>query len=373
MAGILDKKSRLFDYQFTLNGKKQMQNNDLRFVYATISDKSIVYTADDEKSIDNKSKIDGSEFFYLPLEVSVKDNNDFSKEFKFDPDSKTYSDKYTFNIVNNNLVQSGYEALKTYSISSKIKNQGIILTKSGLMPDTLTFKIISSNEDSSFNFKNTVNINKYPTILNVNTSVKNIEPLQNDKRFSEKINFLKMPPVNDVGESVFNTNRFPSVVEFNKKSNIDFIFRSFKEKITFENENSREKTLSDILSVMEKSKQILKKEYSLIEEDDLDTFFLEMFEINVDETGKSTPEGVLEKLLFVNLGEIFDVYKDAYKKIYLVGKVMYNEKELEEIDDIKNKNEVVDKIIGNESGYRYKNYALSNLYSFVNMFTIVVE
>ena len=46
MSGILDKKSRIFDFVITNNGREQIENNDIRYKYASFSDKSIVYTKD---------------------------------------------------------------------------------------------------------------------------------------------------------------------------------------------------------------------------------------------------------------------------------------------------------------------------------------
>ena len=50
MSGILDRKSRIIDYSLTENGRSQIQTGDIRFVYATASDKSILYEKDFEKS-----------------------------------------------------------------------------------------------------------------------------------------------------------------------------------------------------------------------------------------------------------------------------------------------------------------------------------
>ena len=50
MSGILDKKSRIFDFVITKNGRAQLEDNDIRYKYATFSDRSIVYTKDFEAS-----------------------------------------------------------------------------------------------------------------------------------------------------------------------------------------------------------------------------------------------------------------------------------------------------------------------------------
>ena len=369
MAGILDKKSRLFDYQLTTDGRKQIQRNDLRFVYASFSDSSIVYNEDESKLGLFKNKIDGSEDFFLPLESTTKENTTFVKEFKLNREEKSYNDVFTFNIEQD-LMTSAKSKINEISISSKIINQQILTRKTGLSPETFTFKIQSTNESGEFNFKNTRNINLYPTILNSHTSVRNIQPIYNDKRFSEKINFMKMSPVNVNGEKVFEDSSFIGLEEFNNKSNVDFIFKAFDEKITFSNENDREKSISDIINVMNSSNNIIKKTYDLVEEDSSDTLFLEMFEVE----NKTSSEGRLEKLIFIKLGEIFNNVENAYKDVYLVGKIKYNNRELEEEKiDINDQIKKLEQVFNNELSYKFVNSLLSNYYSFVNMFVIVAE
>ena len=43
MSGILDKKQRLVDFILTADGYKQVENGDLRFIYATLTDKDAIY------------------------------------------------------------------------------------------------------------------------------------------------------------------------------------------------------------------------------------------------------------------------------------------------------------------------------------------
>lgn len=373
MAGILDKKSRLFDYQITTNGRSQIQNNDIRYTYATFSDSSIVYYKDYDKTKDYKREVDGSEFYYLPLESTTKENVEFVREFKFNEENKSYTDLYSFNNSQSNLslIDFSKEKVKEISISKKVQDQKIILTKSGFSPDTFSFKMDSSLENGEFNFRNTVNINNYPTILNTTTTIKNVSPIYNDKRFSNKINFMKMPPVNQDDEDVFERSSFVGLEEFDRKSSLDFLFKSFNENVTFQNESSREKSIKNILSTLENSKEILKKEYYLNEEDNIDTMFLEMFE--VQENSNNT---ILEKLIHVKVEEIFDEVTGKYKTIYMIGKVKYNNRELnlEEIKaNLKDNLRKFNAAFNDSDGYDFKIYKLSNFYSFINMFILVAE
>lgn len=375
MAGILDKKSRLFDYQLTTDGRRQIKNNDLRFVYASFSDKSIVYLEDEEKSIDKKNIIDGSEKLFLPLESTTKENSTLVNEFKFTftPTEKSYTDLYDFSVdESSSFIDIAKNKVIKESIGTKISNEKIILTKSGFSPSTFSFKIITTSENSEFNFKNTLNINQYPTILTATTSVNNIASVYNDKRFFHKINFMKMPPINNSEQDVFERNSFKDLVSFDNKSNIDFMFKSFDEKITFQNENDRKKSIKDMIDVMNNSKEFIKKEYHLIEEDNIDTFFIEMFEANqIDDNN-----GQLEKLLFIKLEEIYDNYTNSYKDVYLVGKLKYNNREInitEEKENLKEEFRKFNLAYNDSDGYEFKIYKLSHLFSFINMFVIVAE
>ena len=72
MSGILNKKERIIDFKITENGRSQMQNGDIRYRYASLSDKSILYTKDHDVSLNNKADISNAEFNYLPLEARTK-------------------------------------------------------------------------------------------------------------------------------------------------------------------------------------------------------------------------------------------------------------------------------------------------------------
>ena len=67
MAGILDKKERILDVILTEEGYKQTQLGDVRFVYATFSDKDTIYHHDENNNFlsGNLSfKLEASSNFY---------------------------------------------------------------------------------------------------------------------------------------------------------------------------------------------------------------------------------------------------------------------------------------------------------------------
>ena len=378
MSGILDKKSRVFDYVLTQEGLRQIQKNDLRYRYASVSDADIVYEKDYQKSEIYKNNIDQSRDFNLPLESSPGGAYTFSNEFKFDETTKEYSDKYLFNIDTNNFTDSEIDQIyldksDAIGIGSKIKNQKIILTKSGLSPVSLDFKITSNISENTFDFKNPLVVNKYPTILNGKTSVKNTKPILRDKRFSNKTNFMRLSPELVNGDKIFDEKVFFGQEEYEVLSNVDWMFKLFNEKINFNNPNDRESTIKDIVTVMSNSDNILRKEYEIIEEDNVDTFFIEMFESSTDENRNNV---LLDKLLFIHLTGYYDSVDSNYKDVYLIGKLVYNNKEFDTRYDIMKMPDFLKKFnsaFNTPENYEGKILKLSNYYSFINMFVLVAE
>lgn len=378
MSGILDKKSRVFDYVLTSEGLRQIQKNDLRYRYASLSDASIIYEKDFEKSEINKNNIDQSRLYNLPLETSTSGSYTFSNEFKFDEKTKKYTDTYSFEIdsqldlTNTTEVDNLFlDKVEEVSIGTKIKGQNILLTKSGISPDTLSFKISSNITEGFFDFKNKKVLNSYPTLLNVQTSIKNTKPLSEDKRFSNKTNYMRLSPINNNEEKIFNEQDFFKQEEYTNLSNIDWMFKLFNEKINFNNSNSRETTIKDIVTVMSSSKNLLKKVYEIVEEDNIDTFFIEMFETEKNENSID-----LEKLLFIHLAGYYDNVDSTYKDVYLIGKIIYNNKEFDIKYDKFKLTENLKKfnsLFNIPENYEGKILKLSNLYSFLNMFVLIAE
>jgi hypothetical protein len=396
MAGILDKKSRFIDYKLTVNGRTQLTYDDLRFKFASFSDKSIIYEKDDVKSLSNKANIDGSEKYFLPLEVTTNDSDTISNEFKFDSAKNTYNDVYLISdtnkivdgITSDEIIDLSKNKINEISIGENIKSQNIILKKSSITPELLGFKIQTNTGNNAFDFLNTNVVNSYPTIVNENSDIKSIASIYFDKRFESKNNFLKIPPINKDGSKVFEDRIF----EFSKvkkvKSSIDFLFKAYSERITLDDENNRDKTLKNIVDSLSLSERIFKKEYFLNEEDDKDTFILELFEIS------DTPDFInstleIEKLLFIKVGDVYDNLKSTYKTVYMAGKVLYNDR-LSEIPEeiqyfIRNENidiqglhaenpdVLTNRMFGTPNNYESKIFKLSALYSFLNMFIIVAE
>ena len=93
MSGILDKKSRIIDFVITENGREQIESGDIRYKFASFSDKSIVYTKNHDLSLLKKADITDADFNFIPLEASTKLHDEINPEF----DIRNF---YTFNGVN---------------------------------------------------------------------------------------------------------------------------------------------------------------------------------------------------------------------------------------------------------------------------------
>lgn len=386
MAGILNKKERVFDYILTEEGLSQIQKNDLRFVYASISDASINYDKNFEKSKYSKVNIDGSLDTYLPLESSSRDNTTFSKEFKLNYDSSNISSS-TYNDVYLNVLSKDagsvfsdddvISAAQSISIGTNIKSKKILLSKSDLRNENFGFKVTTSYEDNILDFKNPNFINRYNTLTQEETDVKNLDKVINDKRFSNKLNFNIMVPLNSAGESIFSNNYFVNKVELDKKSNIEHFFTSLKENININDADSRIKVIKDTEKALSYSEEILKKVYDLIEEDSNDTFFIEMFEINESQDNDNGPKKLnLEKLLCIHLESFYDESIGSTKDVYLIGKMFYNDKTFDlkyQSFNLKENIKSFNAYYNTPANYQSKISALSQLFSFVCMFVLVAE
>ena len=190
MAGILNKKERIQDYTLTNNGRRQMQNGDIRFYYATFSDQGILYHS--ENSISKTS----SDF--LGFEASTKLNDEINPEFEL-------SDYLNYNttisnelyVENGRLFLSGSDDLKDAILKitsenfleGKLKDLKFLDAKKKLNREGIVFT------DSNISDKNFLKLSKnnYSTRLaNKHINLKNFSTLPFDKRLSHKLNYKKL-------------------------------------------------------------------------------------------------------------------------------------------------------------------------------------
>jgi len=364
MAGILDKKSRIFDYIITSNGKKQIQKNDIRYKFATLSDRSIVYNKDYDKLNTLLENVSNSEYFYLPFESSYKTNVEINDEFSFEEEyTKTFNINNQDNLTINN---QDFDKFVLMNIENnltgiKLKNLSNLLTKNLLFENqTLDFKI---QEINSFDFKNLKNVERYNSIAKYSESCSRIKPVSLDDRFKHKNNFKKLLPFDSVtNNEIFERSLFNNL---NSGNSNNIILKSLTKNLNIENLN-REQIINKVVNHIENSDQFIGKKYLLKDQTDFDSFFIEMHEI----TNVSDSSIDFTKLSIIDMGDIFDNIKNISKRIFLIGKLIKTKNSSNDsFEDLvfKNNNGILDKNSTNNILF------LGNYYSFINMFTLIID
>ena len=369
MAGILDKKSRILDYVITENGRSQLNDNDIRYKYASLSDRSILYTKDHDLTLTNKSDISSSEFDYIPLEVLTKNNSTINPEF----DLRKYFDNSNININIPNTIQNGNTSdihvdayLTKYSLSSYLKNLKLLNTKNLLNSDKEFTFFNDGTLFKSLNFHN--NILKYSTIRSIDFKKENARVIALDKRFAHKLNFQFLPPINILGENLYENENFSNLEDLSEENNIGYMFPTYNSNINAIDSDLREEQILNIIRNLEKNKSIHKKSYILESPTESDSLIFELHEIQetINDTGDIT-KVELEKIHFVKIGDFYDKTKGTTKKVYLIGKFFNTRENTKDLDVLFSFND------GNISLDSDKSFALSAFFSFVCLFTLIVE
>lgn len=375
MSGILDKKSRIFDFVITNNGREQIENNDIRYKYASFSDKSIIYTKDFDLSKIKKSDVTDSEIHYLPLEVFSGGRNEINPEFdlrkyyfglRIDPneDEDTTVSGFNFDSSVDSYIQ-------TYTLSSHLKNLKYLKTKKILNNNKeLVFFDTSNSLTSEIDFHNNSRI--YTTVKFNRARKKSFPIIALDKRFSHKRNFKYMPPKDISGNDLYEKSNFNHIDHLDKDNVIGTIFSKYRSKsIDLLNpEDSREKNILKILKDLENNIGVFKKEFILESPSENSNFVFELHEIIKTYNENSPPEVKkieLEKLHFIKIGSFYDKSNFTTKKIYLIGKFLNTRNSTEELDILFNFNN------GSVNLKNKDSFSLSAFFSFVCLFTLVIE
>ena len=135
MAGVLDKKTRIIDYIMTREGRAQFgDSSDLRFVYATVSDRGVEYLS--KQSVDKLTYKDAGKYFvtgsdvisdservYLGFEASSISTDRLNPEYNmignvsYPVETQDFSDpfgKSNFNLTENSFQESLQNIIKKY-------------------------------------------------------------------------------------------------------------------------------------------------------------------------------------------------------------------------------------------------------------------
>lgn len=331
MAGFLEKDKRLIDYKLTEYGRDKMSLGSLDLKYYTFSDSSIVY---DEDINSSKSFRVSNISSYLPFEVDQNVNNIINPEY-------TLSSVISFDQLDSNILFINKESNRTlsdYLIDLKYLDNKNLKSEGDDREISFDFK----EERDVFDFKNKVSA--YPTVKSKSTKLNNIDYIKEDKRFIDMLRNKVLPPRNNDNSTIFfEENVFSD-------NPIELIFKSLRIEKEIPDFFNKQDFIVDIIKKISSERSIYKLEYVLNEEKmiDEDVYLFEMHSIN---------ETTLNKLSFVHLGEFYDSKEFNFKNVYLIGKIFLTRNLKENI---------------NEENKRYY-FNINNDYSFVNMFTMVVE
>lgn len=363
MSGILDKKSRVIDFIITENGRSQIEDGDIRYKFATFSDKSIVYTKDFDSSIDNKSDISNTEANYIPIEANTKVNSTINPEFdlgKFF--SYTNSNILDASEVKNsiNFNDSVDVLLSNDSLSNKLKNLKLITTENKLNTNSQISFLENGYRNTNIDFQN--KSNKYSTIDSYKIERKNLPVIALDKRFSNKINYKMLIPKDISGAELYEKSQFKKIKNLDEFNTTGFVYSSYN--VDSKNKNneilSREKEVINVIKSVEKDESLHKIIYELENNSDENTFIFELHEANLDNNN-------LEKLSFIKIGSFFDKENSTTKHVYLIGKVVNSREDSSDLDVLFNFNN------GKINLNSKSKFALSAYYSFITLFTLIVE
>ena len=334
MAGFLNKKNRLIDYKLTEHGRKQLNDNNLKFKYFTFSDRSIIYS---KNLIDGKQVSDSEEFF-LPFEATTDPGLYYNPEFYLS-NELTY-----FNSSNSLGLQQAYSTLAANLSDSRYLSKKLINNSSLKVDNNFNFDFIDIKE--RYNFLNSVFSRKYPTIKYLKENIKNIKSVKKDERFRDSLRYKKLEALNSEGgvlklASTENETYHPAksiIKSLNIKNNITL--SDSKNNAVIKAINSLEKNINTF-----KLSYTINTSFTSIE----DVFHFEMH--SIDDSDK------INKIPFVKLGEFIDSNTKTSKEVFLIGKFFEDKNILEEYN-IENNTTFINKIKD---------------YYFINMFILVVE
>ena len=363
MSGILNKKQRILDFIITNNGRSQIEDGDIRYKFATFSDQSILYTKDHEASKVNKSNISNSEFNYLPLEATSKVNDMINPEFDL---GKLFS--YTnSNILNSQEVKNSINfnasvdtLLSTQSLGAKLSSMKLITTKN-LINDSKPIEFIDNGLLSAdVNFQN--NTNRYKTISSYEVSKQSLPVIALDKRFTHKRNFKILIPKDISGNDLYDAAMFQNIDKLDEFNTTGYVYNSYNTSRQSQTNNimSREKEILEVVKSIENDRDLHKRVYELKNNSDENTFIFELYEARITTND-------LEKLSFIKIGDFYDKDSASTKKVYLIGKIINTRDNSDDLETLFNFND------GEINLTSKTTFLLSAFYSFVTLFTLVIE
>lgn len=412
MSGILDKKKRIIDFSLTSNGYKQIQNGDLRFVYATLTDKHAIY--DRKEGEIDVADLNAMPFFFetqniysdlfnFELDLNVNELLNVNtiingKIINFD-DINNFTD-FSINGVNYSL--NSLADLVSFNLVDNLKNQNILLTNNVLNQNNIDQisayiskintnnynnlnqqSLPKANNDTDFiNIKCRNDVENYFSICNVNALDLNRYSMLEDDRFMNKINYLFLSPVDSNQNKIIQNNLMSRNTKIKNTFNLyedkrkmskiliknDLISSLSNINESYEKNVIRQiKNLKDFINILDtlaieysglnfRSETNSKLEITLENTEYEYDFLFDLFQISTN----TNTQNNLEKLLFINHGELFDDETQKNYQIYSAGKLFSSKTEID-LD-----NDPTNNLINGE-------YIIEDNYLFVNLFTIIIE
>lgn len=339
MAGILDRKERILDVILTEEGYKQMQNGDIRFVYATFSDKDSVYHSDENNiflsgNINFRHEASSNYFDYISPEIDLNRGANYNI---------TLGDTNAISILENlNNLNDQTQTFLTASskidshISDLLKKHTILLTTSSLDKDELVLKG-NYNIDEYYHYN--INNNTAETSIQDIVNVNEINLIKDDARFSDKLNYLFLPPVNK------NNTQLGTYISRQENKNKILVKKGIPEF----NENFLLNSIEEIKN----NKNIPRTEFYIDRLKNNNNFIFQVYENDV-------LKNELNKLVTIDHGDVFIINNEGrrqYKRVFSIGKLFQIEK---------NKSDPTLR----ESD---KQIRITSFYSFTNIFTVIFE
>ena len=207
MAGILDKKTRMFDTVLTADGRSQIANGNLRIEYATFTDTAAFYISGSNSVAESAQDRIYFEAASLPKDTIIAETD---SEANFGVFSFTVYDSEgvpsgSFSMMGGNMSASGASDYSVVTGSEISQGADSLLSSSAeffaaqhilgtrdVFDRTVSKQFELSTQEVNFTLSDTV---PYDILSDtVVVSIDDVEPLLFDTRFSELTTFKFMPP-----------------------------------------------------------------------------------------------------------------------------------------------------------------------------------
>ena len=290
MAGILDRKNRIIDFILTPEGYKQMSLHDIRFKYATFSDNSSIYHSDK-----NNVFLSGGHNFRFEASNNIKDlvnpEIDLNRGgfYNLDLSTEDNSSFFAYDILDLNdnkqtFLTASAELHKR--IEDNLKEKNILLTTGSL--DNFNMKIFTESGENSLE-RFFIEQKSYPgklppTMVKENILLSEFDLIKDDARFSNKTNFLYLPPVNKDGSQLGeynNTQNKPGKILVKKSVN----------DITDINT-----AINDSIEQLNNNEKVQKKYFQFTKKKSDPSYIFQIYDV-------SRSQGSIEKLAMIDHGD----------------------------------------------------------------------